>query len=77
MLDPLFFGKKVLLMSMAQFDDFFDICCDLMEEEKTRLKVKASMMENPVDLKVHANTKWWEEALKEIETENEYELYYI
>ncbi|WP_338469451.1 hypothetical protein R4Z10_11515 [Niallia sp. XMNu-256] len=65
-------------MSMAQFDDLYEICCGRMEEEEVLLK-SSKPEETPVVAEASVTTKWWEEALKEIEreSENEYELYPI
>ena len=65
-------------MSMAQFDDIFEICCDIPEEENVLLEVNKPE-EIPVTAERTDTPKWWEEALKEIEEEcaNEYELTYL
>jgi hypothetical protein len=66
-------------MSMAQFDDINDICCEQLEEEEV-----ISELNNPVESSVSSNaqhqSRWWEEAYTEYEQEREketeYELYY-
>ncbi len=65
-------------MSMAQFDDLYEICCGRMEEEEVLLSSPIPE-ETPVEVEARVTKKWWEEALKEIELEceNEYELYPI
>ncbi|WP_428908306.1 hypothetical protein [Niallia sp. Krafla_26] len=65
-------------MSMAQFDDVFEICCGHVEDENVLPEVK-KIEEIPVTAERKATPKWWEDALKEIEkeSENEYELYYL
>ncbi|MFZ0445158.1 MAG: hypothetical protein WAM95_11145 [Bacillus sp. (in: firmicutes)] len=66
-------------MSMAQFDDINDICCEQLEEEqvisKDNTSVKGSVKSN-----AHHQNRWWDEVVTEYdqekETEKEYELYY-
>ena len=64
-------------MSMAQFDDIYDICCEQLEEEQIVLEVNTSV-ESSVNSQAHHPNRWWEEVVTEYdqekETEKEYEF---
>lgn len=62
-------------MSLAQFDELYDICCEKEEEE---VKHEVETMEAKKNLEKDPNNPngWWEEAVKDIVEEEEYELFY-
>jgi hypothetical protein len=66
-------------MSMAQFDDINDICCEQLEEEQVISKDNTSV-ESSVNSNAHHQNGCWDEVVTEYdqekETEKEYELYY-
>ena len=66
-------------MSMAQFDDINDICCEQLEEEQVISKDNTSV-ESSVNSNAHHQNRWWDEVVmehdQEKETEKEYELHY-
>lgn len=66
-------------MSMAQFDDINDICCEQLEEEQVMSEDNTSV-ESSVNSNAHHENRWWNEVVAEYdqekETEKEYELYY-
>ena len=60
-------------MSIAQFDDFLEICCEgIWEEEIEEIEemVKVEKVEVRFE-RVPEGDKWWKEALKEVEKEKE------
>ena len=60
-------------MSIAQFDDFLEICCEgIWEEEIEEIEemVKVEKVEVRFE-RVPEGDKWWKEALKEVEREKE------
>ena len=66
-------------MSIAQFDDFLEICCEgIWEEEIEEIEeiVKVEKVEVRFD-HVPEGDKWWKEALKEVEKEKEKELLHV
>lgn len=54
-------------MSIAQFDDFLEICCEGFRKEEM---VKVEKVEVRFE-RVPEGEKWWKEALKEVEKEKE------
>ena len=66
-------------MSIAQFDDFLEICCEgIWEEEIEEIEemVKVEKVEVRFE-RVPEGNKWWKEALKEVEKEKEKELLHV
>lgn len=65
-------------MSLVQYDEIYEICCELMEEEETVVK-KARPAIKRVDLvKVpNPNSNRWLESAREILYEREKELFYV
>ena len=72
-------------MSIAQFDDFLEICCEgIWEEEIEKIEeigeieeiVKVEKVEVRFE-RVPEGDKWWKEALKEVEKEKEKELLHV
>ncbi|MFZ0446274.1 MAG: hypothetical protein WAM95_16890 [Bacillus sp. (in: firmicutes)] len=66
-------------MSIAQFDDFLEICCEgIWEEEIEEIEemVKVEKVEVRFE-RVPEGDKWWKEALKEVEKEKEKELLHV
>jgi hypothetical protein len=66
-------------MSIAQFDDFLEICCEgIWEEEMEEIEemVKVERVEVRFE-RVPEGNKWWKEALKEVEKEKEKELLHV
>jgi hypothetical protein len=59
-------------MSLAQFDEIFDICCEYMALDETDRtdKAKNDRLEVSHDAH-HIGNKWWENAACEIEKEKE------
>ena len=66
-------------MSIAQFDDFLEICCEgIWEEEIEEIEemVKVEKVEVRFE-RVPEGDKWWKEALKEVEKEKKKELLHV
>jgi hypothetical protein len=65
-------------MSLVQYDEIYEICCELMEEEETVVK-RARPVIKRVDLvKVpNPNSNRWLESAREILHEREKELFYV
>jgi serine/threonine protein phosphatase PrpC len=69
-------------MSIAQFDDFLEICCEgiwekeIEEIEEIEEIVKVEKVEVRFE-RVPEGDKWWKEALKEVEKEKEKELLHV
>ena len=63
-------------MSIAQFDDFLEICCEGIWEEEIEKMVKVEKVEVRFE-RVPESDKWWKEALKEVEKEKEKELLHV
>jgi hypothetical protein len=59
-------------MSLAQFDEIFDICCEYMALDETAriVKAKNDRLEVSND-QHHIGNKWWENATGEIVKEKE------
>ena len=55
-------GKKVRQMSMAQFDDINDICCEQLEEEQVMSEDNTSV-ESSVNSNAHHENRWWIEVV--------------
>ena len=66
-------------MSIAQFDDFLEICCEgIWEEEIEEIEEMVKMEKVEVRFEgVPEGDKWWKEALKEVEKEKEKELLHV
>lgn len=62
-------------MSLAQFDELYDICCELTDEEVNG-KVKHDLKKEEFTKDPNNPNGWWEEAVKDIVEEEEYELFY-
>ena len=66
-------------MSFAQFDDFLEICCEGIWEEKME-EIEEMVKVEKVEVRferVPEGDKWWKEALKEVEKEKEKELLHV
>ena len=66
-------------MSFVQFDDFLEICCESIGEEvmeKVEKVEKTEKVEARFD-RIPEGEKWWNEALKEVEKEQEKELLHV
>ena len=66
-------------MSFAQFDDFLEICCEGIWEEKIE-EIEEMVKVEKVEVRferVPEGDKWWKEALKEVEKEKEKELLHV
>jgi hypothetical protein len=64
-------------MSLAHFDDIYEICCGMEEEEPLR---KAKLANERLKLmKAHFpdDFRWWEEAIRESLNEKEREVFYV
>lgn len=57
-------------MSLAQFDDVFEICCEFMELDEMERpdRVKKDKLKARVDRRP-VGYEWWELAIEEIESE--------
>ena len=67
-------------MSFAQFDDFLEICCEGIWEEKKIEEIEEMVKVEKVEVRfehVPEGDKWWKEALKEVEKEKEKELLHV
>ena len=49
-------------MSMAQFDDINDICCEQLEEEQVISEDNTSV-ESSVNSNAHHQNRWWDEVV--------------
>jgi len=66
------------MMSLAHFDEIYEICCEMIDEEEVLVKVKPPI--EPLDPKKAAipeNYRWWEEAVRESVNEKERELVHV
>jgi hypothetical protein len=65
-------------MSLVQFEEMYDICCGMMEEEERLINVKPTMerLEIMNDC-IPDSDRWWEAAVREILEEKESELLYV
>lgn len=65
-------------MSLVQFDEMYDICCEMMEEEERVVSVTPTIerLELMKDCIPDSN-RWWEAAIREIQKEKESELLYV
>ncbi|PEQ93960.1 hypothetical protein CN481_09990 [Bacillus sp. AFS006103] len=64
-------------MSLAHFDDIYQICCGMEEEETLR---KAKLANERLKLMENRNSddfRWWEEAIRESLNEKEREVFYV
>lgn len=59
-------------MSLVQFDEMYDICCEMMKEEVRLVNVNPTIerLELTKDCIPDSN-RWWEAAIREIQTERE------
>jgi hypothetical protein len=65
-------------MSFAHFDEIYDICSGMMEEEEVLMKAKPPIEQLEVmNGRIPEAYRWWEEAVREIEEEKERELLYV
>lgn len=67
------------MMSLAQFDEVYEICCGMLEEEEVLLTPKKPKME-AIELMrdcIPESNRWWEAAVKEILKEKESEMFYV
>ncbi|NMD71712.1 hypothetical protein HHO41_15535 [Bacillus sp. DNRA2] len=67
-------------MSLAQFDEIFEICCEFVtvaEMEKT-IEVKKEWIAERNDYhRFPIGNRWWENAVRELDKENEKDLLYV
>ena len=70
--------KVGAVMSIAQFDEIYEICCEEEEEVtllvKVRLPIKHSKLLKDC---IPDSNRWWEEVAKEVQKEKESELFYV
>ena len=61
-------------MSLAQFEDFFDICCceNMGDEEMAKFEMRGVRSDHGPK-----EDMWWKDALKEVEKEKEKELLHV
>jgi hypothetical protein len=64
-------------MSLAHFDDIYEICCGMEEEGALR---KAKLVNERLKLlqdRIPDDFRWWEEAIRESLNEKEREVFYV
>lgn len=67
-------------MSLAQFDEIFEICCEFVtvaEMEKTIKAKHDGIVEQNDFHRLPTENRWWENAVRELDKENEKELLYV
>jgi hypothetical protein len=67
-------------MSLVQFEEMYDICCGMMEEEERLINVRPTMERLKImNDCIPDSDRWWEAAVREIleEKEKESELLYV
>ena len=72
--------REVANMSFVQFDDFLEICCESIGEkvmEKVWKKLRKLKSQSQRFDHIPEGEKWWNEALKEVEKEQEKELLHV
>jgi hypothetical protein len=70
--------KEGAVMSIAQFDEIYDICCE--EEDEVTLLVKVKIpIEHSKLMKdcIPDSNLWWEGVVKEVQRLKESELSYV
>ena len=66
------------MMSLIQFDEMYNICCGMMEDEERMINVdptiqKLALMKDCIP----DSNRWWEAVVEEILKEKESELLYV
>ncbi|MEH7073349.1 hypothetical protein [Neobacillus drentensis] len=65
-------------MSLAHFDDIYEICCGMAEEEEALIKAKlVNERLNLLKNQLPVGQQWWEEAIRESLNEKEREVFYV
>ena len=65
-------------MSLAHFDEIYEICCGMIEEEEALMKAKH--VNERLDLmkdRIPDGYRWWEEAIRVSLNEKEREGFYV
>jgi|tagenome__1003787_1003787.scaffolds.fasta_scaffold20262665_1 hypothetical protein len=68
----------MVMMSLIQFDEMYEICCGMLEGDENLNTVKSVIKE--LDLMkdcIPDSNHWWEAAVREILYEKENELFYV
>ncbi|MEY2194731.1 hypothetical protein AB7942_18605 [Neobacillus sp. BF23-41] len=64
-------------MSLAHFDDIYEICCGMEEEEPLRKVKLAKERLKLMKYRIPDDFRWWEEAIRESLNEKEREVFYV
>ena len=65
-------------MSLAHFDDIYQICCGMEEEETLRkARFEYERLNLMKDRIPDDDFRWWEEAIRESLNEKEREVFYV
>ncbi|SMQ72886.1 hypothetical protein SAMN05444673_2259 [Bacillus sp. OV166] len=64
-------------MSLAHFDDIYQICCGMEEEETLRKEKLANERLKLMKDLILDDFRWWEEAIRESLNEEEREVFYV
>ena len=65
-------------MSLAHFDDIYEICCGMMEEEEMLIKEKhVNERLDHMNNRIPESHRWWEEAIIESLNKKEREVFYV
>jgi hypothetical protein len=61
------------MMSFAHFNEIYDICCGMMDEEVLVKERVLFEKWDPMRETIPEPNRWWEEAIKEVHREKELE----
>ncbi|HEY4551073.1 MAG TPA: hypothetical protein VIG98_12455 [Bacillus sp. (in: firmicutes)] len=65
-------------MSIAQFDEIYEICCEEEDEVILLVKVKLPIKHSKLMKDcIPDSNRWWEGVAKEVQKEKESELFYV
>jgi hypothetical protein len=69
----------MVMMSLVQFDEMYEICCGMMAEEEKLITSINPTIER-LDLMndcIPDSDRWWKVAIRELANEKESELFYV
>ncbi|MCQ6277543.1 hypothetical protein JMM81_22050 [Bacillus sp. V3B] len=70
-------NKEGAMMSLVQYDEIYEICCEMLEEEKAIVKAKPAIERlDLVKVASPSSNRRWESA-EDILHEKERELFYV
>jgi hypothetical protein len=72
--------KEGAVMSIAQFDEIYEICCEEADELTLLVKVKVKPpIEHSKLMKdcIPDSNRWWEGVAKQVQKEKESEFFYV